>query len=189
MKQTLLYFALMLLSGSIAGCGNGGGASNSGGNQTTSPAIVLNTVLSSGRADRIGSINVTAELPDGVTVTADAFGFIPQSALYLSGQGAAFAATPNTTAILIGKYYPATPTSRAKVSIAFTGIVNSGGGATGMNPGEFATLLCDVAPGALFDAATLLPLTGIDIADSVGTQPHLSETTPPLAWITYQISK
>jgi hypothetical protein len=58
-----------------------------------------------------------------------------------------------------------------------------------MNPGEFATLICDVAPGTIFDPSTPVPLSGVDIANSLGVLPHLSDTTPPLAWITVQIVK
>jgi hypothetical protein len=170
-----------------AGCGDHGGGYWAGGIQSAKTAVVFKTELKTGYNDQIGSINVTVELPGGVTVSADSSGWIPQSALYLSGEGALFAAIPNTTAILLGKFTPATQTSKAKVSLAFSGLVNSGGPITGLSPGEFATLICDVAPGTSFPSTTFLPLSGVDIANSLATLPHLSDTSPPLAWITYQI--
>jgi hypothetical protein len=192
MKNLPRLFAAVavMLTWSIAVCsGDGGGGCRSGGSKSTKTAIVLKTTLQDGYSDQIGSINLTAEVPTGVTVPADSSGWIPQSALYLTGQGATFAALPNTTAILIGKYFPATLKSKAKVSIAFTGTVNSGGRATGMNPGEFATLIFAVAPGTTFDSSTSVPLSGVDIANSRGVLPHLSDTTPPLARITFRIIK
>jgi hypothetical protein len=58
-----------------------------------------------------------------------------------------------------------------------------------MNPGEFATLICDVASGTIFDPAASVSLSGVDIANSLGVLPHLSDTTPLLAWINCQIIK
>jgi len=175
----------LLLTGLIGGCGDsdnlGGGA------RVQQKSVLIATELQAGVTDQIGSINVTLELPDGVTVSADLSGRIPQSALYLSGNGATFAATPNTTAILIGKFTPATQTTKAKVSLAFSGLANSSGSALGMSQGEFATLVYNVDPGISFPSTTVLPLSGIDIANSHGALPHLSDTVPPSAWISYQI--
>jgi predicted small lipoprotein YifL len=177
---------LTMLFGLISGCGDSGPA-YFWFPQSSQRAVLFKTEVQIGSTALIGSINVTADLPDGVTVTADSAGAIPRSALFLSGQGAVFAAQPNTTAILIGKFTPATATAKAKVSLAYSGIVNSGGAAPGMKPGEFATLMCTVAPGTSFPTTTILPISGVDIADSLGTLPHLSDTLPPAAWITYQI--
>ena len=174
------------LSGCCGGCDDNLAFVGIMGSSSSKAALVLNTALLSGSTDKIGSINVSVELPDGVTVAADSSGLIPGSALYLSGEGAAFAATPNSSAYLVGKFFPATPTAKAKVSIGFSG-TNSSGQPPGMNQGEFATVICDVAQGNVFTSATPLPLSGIDIADPQGTLPHLSDTAPPTAWITYGI--
>jgi hypothetical protein len=180
--MALCVFGLgMILYG--CGCGGGGGGNQ---NSPTKAAIVFTSSLKSGYTDQIGSVNLTIELPDGVTVPADSAGLIPHSNLLFSGEGAKFA-TASTFAIVMGKYTPATPTAKATVSIVVNTLENSNGVVTGMNPGEFATLFYDLVPGTVIDTTNLTPLSGIVIANTKAD--ILTDAVPPLAFLGYELTK
>jgi hypothetical protein len=173
-------YGLIFLVMMIAGCGGGGDSK-----PPAKASLVFTTGFPDSYVDQIGSINLTVVLPAGVTVPADVNGLIPHGNLAFSGEGAKFAAK-SSFAIIMGKYTPATATAKAYVSIVVNTLENSAGSVSGMNPGEFATLVCDVAPGSVYDTTTLAPLSGIVVANTKGD--ILSYIVPPLVTLTYDVT-
>jgi hypothetical protein len=160
-----IFTAVGLLS--MYGCGGGG---NSGPVTLNKAVVVLGTVLPSGSAEQIGSIDVTIELPDGVTVPHDsssgAISNGPDGPLKLSGEAIRFAAQPNAvTPVILGKYTAATLTSKATVTMSMIVQPNN---ALGLNSGEFATLTCDRTPNTTIDTAAF-KLISVLISNTTGT--------------------
>jgi len=175
--RRLIALCLLVTGMFLSGCGGGGD-----GNSSPKAAVTFTSSLQDGYVDQVGSLNLTIELPAGVTVPADAAGLIPRSNLAFSGEGARFASV-SSFAVIIGKYTPATLSAKAKVSLVINTLENSNGVVSGMDPGEFATLICDVAPGSVFNALT--PLSGVVIANTKGD--ILSDARPPLASLAYAV--
>jgi hypothetical protein len=160
-----LLFAVALCTVILSGCGDGGGG---GGTAPSKAVIVFSTGLPAGSAEQIGSVDISFELPTGVTLPTSA-GAIPTGSsgiLKFSGEGARFAALPNANAAIIGNYTPATSTSKATVSVSAITLTNAG---QGMNPGEVATLVCDLAPGVTIDLAAFRP-TSLLIGNASGVK-------------------
>jgi hypothetical protein len=136
--------------------------------------VVFSIGLPAGSTEQIGSVDISFELPAGVTlpVGAGAISTGSTGVLKLSGEGARFAALPNANVTIIGNYTPATATSKATVSATVIALTNAG---QGMNPGEVATLVCDLAPGVTIDLAAFRPTsllignaTGLKLYDTLG---------------------
>jgi len=177
MKQTLLFLLTLCLLPQLAGCGGGGG----GGSTTASPSVItvtLSTIgtLSSGKL--IGDIDVTLNLPTGVTVKAspsliNSSILVPNDGVIVLQGGAVTA----TTQILSATYVQG---ATNKVVLR---LIN----ANGLGIGEFARINCDVAGGStpstsdisitpnvasttgVFDLDTA-PLPGVQVASSAVMQ-------------------
>lgn len=98
------------------------------------------TVATAGTTALIGGIDAVVTLPPGVTVKADASGKVLDSVLSASGMALGSS--------VAGHYTPPTAGRRGNVRI---GIISAGFGA-----GEFATIQCDIAPGAAPAAADFI---------------------------------
>lgn len=181
LKKVIPVLIASFLSGILYGCGGGGG----GGDTASHATVAFSSQLKEGYVDQVGSINLTLELPDGVTVPTDAAGFIPHDRLFFSAEGARFAAN-STFAVIMGRYTPATASSKAKVKIVVNTMENSNSVVSGMNPGMFATLICSVAPGASVTANSFKPLSDVLIANAKAD--ILTDFSPPLASLEYSVT-
>lgn len=141
MKRTLLFLLTLCLFLQLAGCGGGGG----GGGGTTanaSPAVItvtLSTIGTLPSGKLIGDIEVTLNLPAGVTVKAspslvNTSILVPNDGV-IALQGAAATAT---TQILTATYVQGT-TNKVVIKL-----IN----ANGLGLGDFAKINCDVASGS-----------------------------------------
>jgi hypothetical protein len=168
--KQVLFSAVILGMTYLSGCGHGGSGGDDGPVVITkgTATIVFSATLPAGSAAQIGEVQLKFELPAGVTLPADASGAIPSGpdgVLKLSGEALKFAAQPNAVVpVLMGKYTPATPTSKATVNF---GTLVTPLNSKGMNPGEFATLVCDLVPGVTIDL-TAFQSTFAEIANSNG---------------------
>lgn len=99
------------------------------------------TVSTTGTTALIGGIDTVVTLPPGVTVKADASGKVPSSALTASGMALG--------SFVAGHYTPPAAGRRGFIRI---GIIS----AAGFAAGEFATIQCDIAPGAAPAAADFI---------------------------------
>ena len=138
MKRTLLFLLTLCLPLQLVGCGGGGG----GGGTPASPAAVtvnLSTVGTLPSGKLIGDIEITLNLPAGVTVKAspsliNASILVPNDGVIVLQGGAATA----TTQILSATYVQGT-TNKVVMKL-----IN----ANGLGIGEFAKINCDVASGS-----------------------------------------
>jgi len=186
--KLILFLVFVLGITNLSGCGDGGGGG--GGSATTNKAvIVFSTSLPAGSTESIGTVQISFELPAGMTLSTDSSGAVPNGpngALSISGEAVRFAAQPNAvTPFILGKYIPATATSKASVNM---GILVTPNNAKGMNPGEFATLVCDLTPGVTIDLATF-KATSAQIGNTEAVwlyNPSINITGPASA--TYMIS-
>ena len=165
------------------GCGGGGGDNP----VATKAVIAFAIALPGGSTEQVGSVDLTMELPDGVSLPLSA-GAIPTGAsgyLRFSGVGADFAALPNASASMIGTYVPATSTTKARVSIVTNTLTPDN---HGLNPGEFATLTCDLTPGTTVDPNAFM-LTDVLIGNVTGVKLYdsLSGIRGPAA-LTYRVT-
>ena len=181
--KQVLFCAVILGTASLSGCGGGGGSYYVGPAAITkgTATMVFSTALPTGSTEQIGEVQLTFELPNGVTIPTDSSGAIPNGpggVLRLSGEALKFAAQPNAAApVLIGKYTPATPTSKATVNF---GIVVIPLNSKGMNPGEFATLVCDLVPGVTIDLAAFKSIF-VEITNIAGAPLYDGVIKPPSA--------
>lgn len=167
--KQVLFCAVILGITNLSGCGGGGGYYDAPVVITKGTAkMVFSTSLPAGSTEQIGEVQLTFELPAGLTLATDASGAIPSGpggVLKLSGEALKFAAQQNAAApVLMGKYTPATSTGKATVNL---GILVTPLNAKGMNPGEFATLVCDLVPGVTIDL-TAFHSTFAEIANITG---------------------
>jgi hypothetical protein len=111
------------------------GCSGSGGGGQPSQALLRLSVEGSAPSLSIKGVQMTLELPAGVTIAASEAGKIDGAALSASGAAA------GGSALLAGHFTPATSSaqSAAKVMLARP---------TGFDAGEFATVTCAIAKGA-----------------------------------------
>ena len=144
-NRLIISFAVSTLM-LFASCGGGGG----GGSAPTQPTTATLKLITSGTGTTIYGIDVTVDLPAGVTVKSanppeTDSGVVTVSGAALSGSLA--------TAV----YTPASGTTPGKVHIL---IANAAGFATG----EFATLNADIAAGSTPKAAdfSLVDFSAID---------------------------
>ena len=174
-KKALL-FAILVGMATFCGCGGGGDGTVIPATTKGTAKLVFRTSLPAGSTEQFGTVQLVFELPTGVTVPTDPSGAIsngPGGALILSGEALTFAAQPNAAApVLIGKYTTANGPRKASVNMALlvTPFNNHG-----LNPGEFATLVCDLVPEVTIDVATLKPIsaelvsiTGVPLYDTLG---------------------
>jgi hypothetical protein len=169
--KQLVVFASALAMITVAGCGHKGkddGNNDSGANKAV---LVFGTSLPTGSSEKIGTVQLSFELPAGVTVPTDSSGAVPNGpngVLNISGEALRFAAQPNAVIpTLMGKYTPATSTSNATVTIGFIVVPNNG---LGVMPGEFATLICDLAPEAKAELAAFKSMTSVLIGNTAGVK-------------------
>jgi hypothetical protein len=132
----------------------------------TKALITFSTSLPAGLTEQIGSVDVSIELPAGVTLPVSIL-TAPSDILKLTGQGALFAALTGANAYISGKYFPATKTGNASVLINTIAQTNAG---QGMNAGEYATLTCDLTPGASVRLSDFTTLTGVLIGNATGVK-------------------
>ena len=145
----------------LSGCGGG----NGDGKPATSPTkaiISFSSSIDSGRSDTLGSVEFTADLPEGVTVAADSSGMIDGSALVLVDKALAA-----STRLVLGTFTPKSNGLPAKVHIAVV-TLNAAGSGTGILPGKFATLTCDIATGAPVSYTAFPQPANVIITDSAG---------------------
>lgn len=147
----------------ISGCGGSGGDPA----PATVPAInkavmTFSTSLASGRTDTIGSVEFTCDLPAGVTVPFDSNGAISSNNLLLADKALAV-----STPLVLGTYTAPSNGLPAKVHIAVIAL-NAAGNASGMLPGNFATLQCELTPGTSISAAAFVQPTNVVITDPAG---------------------
>jgi hypothetical protein len=151
----------------LTGCGGGGGGGGGGGTpQPTKAVIVFSTTLPVGSSEQIGSVDLSFELPPGITLPATVIPVGPSGSLNFSGTGASFAALPTANAQIIGSYTPAIATAKAIVKLTVISLTSAG---QGMNPGEFATLVCNLTPGVIIDLAAIKS-TGVLIGNATGVK-------------------
>lgn len=122
MRSVLITLLLLGTLSLLSACGGG---SN---HTTASVRIMTNGTLPSGT--RIGGIEVTLDLPDGVSVRATADSQNP--GVLVTDQGVVTVAGSNTTAL--GTY--TTNPNRVTLQVA---------NADGFGTGEFVTVTCDIA--------------------------------------------
>lgn len=154
-----MFFALTVIS--MFGCGGGG--STPAPPPTKAKLALLS--LSTTAGTKIGSIEVTVELPAGVTVKATQSATNPDKletdlgVVVLSG---ATVADPTAFGQLkpVGVYTPATATTPGKVFISLPAQVD-------FNPGEYVTVNADFPAGTVLVAADF-KLIGFTAFDSNG---------------------
>ncbi len=154
-KTTLTGLLVLILSlFVISGCGGSGGDDTPTPMQPTTAVVKL---MSQG-AGTINGIDVNLELPAGVTVKATPDATNPSvmvtDAGVVTASGAA-AANTNTIAT-----YEATPSGVVAIHL-----VN----AAGFAPGEFVTIVCDIAVGS-FPVATDFNVTDFTAVDGNGVE-------------------
>lgn len=134
----------------LAGCGGGGGSSS-----PPASNVAMVTLSVQGTTGTIGAVDVTVDLPAGVTVASDA------SNNYVVSSGVLTAVGSASNSIVVGRFIPATATTPAKVRIA---VINS----VGFAAGEFLTMKCDIAPGTTPQASGFSVEPGASVIDGAG---------------------
>jgi len=154
---------LMILGGCGGGSGSGNGGSASGGGGSGSapatPATKAIVRLSSQgtlpQGTQLSGLSVTLRLPAGVSVSTDANGAVASGAVTLSG----VAAQGGSDTLLPPVYTPASSTGLATLELTFAG--------SPFGTGEFATIVCDLAPGSAAPGATSLVVSNFSPADQL----------------------
>jgi len=143
MKRTLLFLVTLCFLLQLAGCGGGGGGGGGGTPASSaSPAVItvtLSTIGTLPSGKLIGDIEITLNLPHGVTVKASPS--LINSSILVPNDGVIVlqvAAATATTQILTATYVQG---ATNKVVIK---LIN----ANGLGIGEFAKINCDVASGS-----------------------------------------
>lgn len=136
--RLIIYLSMLLI---FAGCGGGGGAQGVA-TQPTTAVLKLYTLYKPGipsppASQQIAGVTVRIHLPNGVTLKTDAGGTVSTGVVAASG------VTAGKANITLPVYTPATATAGATVSF---NVVSSE--ANGFGIGEFATVNCEIAPGA-----------------------------------------
>lgn len=132
--REILFTALALFT--LSACGGGGGGGGNGETQPTTAVLKISTQGSLAGGTQIGGINISINLPAGVTVkaTADAnSGLLVTDAGVVTASGAA--AGTNATVLAV---YTAGPPATVSINLA---------NPNGFSTGEFVTVNCDIAAG------------------------------------------
>jgi len=155
MKKTTLSGLLICILAlfAIAGC-------KGSNDEEPQPTTAVVTIMSQGTSTQIGGIDVTLDLPAGVTVKATPDSANPAvqvtNADVVAASGAATGANTGT----IATYTAATATVAGKVMVQ---VAN----ADGFGTGEFLTVNCDIAAGS-FPKATDFTVTVVKAVDING---------------------
>jgi hypothetical protein len=196
MKRTLLLSLTLSLLLQLTGCGGGGGGGGGGGNgngggggntaPVTAMVVTLSTAGTLPSGSQVGAIDVTLNLPAGVTVKAspsllNAATLVPDAGVLVL-QGAAATASGQ---LLAASYVPGT-TNKVVIRLA---------SATGLATGTFAIITCDVVTGSspattdfsitsnvasttgVFDLNTA-PLPGVQVTCSAVASSATQQATP-----------
>lgn len=160
--RRLVFSALAVLA--LAACGGGGGGGgtppNNGNTTTTQPTTAIVKLLTAGALvsnTQIGGIDVTLNLPAGVTVKATPDGANATISVTNSGVVVASGVSSGANTSVLATYASGTP---GKVTLK---LVN----ANGFGTGEFATITCDIAAGSNPTAADF-SLSGFSAVDLNG---------------------
>jgi hypothetical protein len=162
MKKTIqsrLLMTLFILI-SLTACGGGGG----GGGETTPPLtkaiVTLSTAGTLPAGTQIGGIEVTVNLPAGVTAKASLYS--AGSSTMVTDAGVITASgTAAAGSYVSGVYLAGTAASTYKINM---GIAN----ANGFSTGEFAQVSCDIATGSS-PTATDFSLSNATVVDLNGS--------------------
>ena len=155
MKKTTLSGLLICILAlfTIAGC-------KGSNDEEPQPTTAVVTIMSQGTSTQIGGIDVTLDLPAGVTVKATPDSANPAvqvtNADVVAASGAATGANTGT----IATYTAATSTAPGRVMVQ---VAN----ADGFGTGEFVTVNCDIAAGS-FPKATDFTVTVVKAVDING---------------------
>jgi hypothetical protein len=173
MKKTSLFVQLMLITGLAAMIGCGGGGGGDAAPQYTKAIVTLSTTGTLPAGTKIGGIQVTVNLPAGVTAKASLYS--AGSSTLVTDTGVITASGTASGSYTSGVYLANTAASTYKISM---GIVN----ANGFSTGEFAQVSCDIAAGSSPTAADFSlsnfavvdlnggPLTGLTPGTTVAFQ-------------------
>lgn len=136
----------------------------------TKPAAGVLRLLTAGALPAgilIGGIDVTVELPAGVTVKAPAgLPGTPQvpdaGVVTVSGE----AAKAGGITISLASFTPASGATPAIIKFVIGSVNAAAGAVSGFAPGEFVSINCDVAPSATFPATADFRIRTISVFDS-----------------------
>jgi hypothetical protein len=158
----------------LSGCGGGGTTpspaqgtndgsifTTGGGIPIAAPTKGVLKLTTAGAAGTIAGIDMTVNLPAGVTVAADPVtGEVTSGVVAVSGVAARTFGTQNAT---VAKYAPATDVTPAQLHIVMAN-------APGFSPGEFATVQFDLAAGTALPTADAFTVAGFAAkgADGLG---------------------
>ncbi|MBC7962513.1 MAG: hypothetical protein H7Y05_06180 [Steroidobacteraceae bacterium] len=176
--KTLIRLILTATTVALFGCGGGDG----GGTATTPPAttkptagtLSLSTTGTLPAGTLIGGIDVTVELPAGVTVkTQTAFPLEPEAGVVtISGEPArAGGQTISGT-----KFTAASGATPAALKFIIGSANSAGGALSGFLPGEFVSIKCDVATSAVFPDASAFKILSINVLDGTNAANSLNST-------------
>ncbi len=155
-KTTLTGLLVLILSlFVISGCGGGGDGDDPP--TPVQPTTAVVTLMSQG-AGTINGIDVTLELPAGVTVKATPDATNPSVMVTDTGVVTASGTADASTNIIAT--YTATPSGVVAIHVT---------NAAGFAPGEFATVTCDIAVGSL-PVATDFSVTDFTAFDGNGVE-------------------
>jgi hypothetical protein len=144
MKRTFLLSIVFSLAVALSGCGGGGG----GGGTSQPSAVVTLAATGNLQGNLIKAVDITIDLPAGVTVNATPSAANPS--VLEPAPGVIVAAGSN----IVASYVPANAGTLGKVHIS---LANS----TGFGLGSFATINCVVAAGTASQASFVVtPATG-----------------------------
>ena len=154
--KSLWYLIVAATALALAGCGSGGDASAPAPLPAVNNSVAVVKLSVVGGGGNVEGIDVTFDLPSGVTVAADANGSVSAAAITLQGvAGSSFKEA---------KYTAATATTPGKVHIA---MVSS----TALVDGVFVTVNCDIATGTtvpLSSFSNSLVESGAKVVDANG---------------------
>jgi hypothetical protein len=164
--RNFVWPILCLAMIALSGCGGGGTGgttpeptqgSNNGGvfptggtNPLAAPTKGLLKLATAGAAGTIAGIDMTVNLPAGVTVAADPnTGEVTTGAITVSG---AAAGTFGTQKVAVARFTPASTVTPAQLHIVMANV-------PGFSVGEFATVQFDLATGTALPAADAFTVT------------------------------
>jgi hypothetical protein len=156
MKKISLLIQLMLITGltTMIGCGGGGGGGAAP--PSTKAIVTLSTAGTLPAGTQIGGIQVTVNLPAGVTARASLYS--AGSSTMITDAGVITASGTAAGSTTSGVYLAGTAASTYKINM---GVVNG----SGFSTGEFAQVSCDIAAGSSPVAAdfSLSSFTAVDL--------------------------